>query len=198
EAVHCRARKRRQVDPCYRGLTQNPSIRLLERDRLDGERTSMRENLLERLVEGQQFRPHGLCVAPLVFGGAVVVDVVVSVVVVVACAFGSYASAYWPRVNGFHTGHDDGSGNCAGSVDASAGSMNRRQISAGKLPPTTAMPWTLSIGISARVYPTQTVVASSGVYPANHASACSSFVPVFPPAGRPNAPRGPRPDWPVP
>ena len=41
--------------------------------------------------------------------------------------------------------------------------MKRRQISAGKLPPETAIPWTLSIGISPRVYPIQTAVASSGV-----------------------------------
>jgi hypothetical protein len=51
------------------------------------------------------------------------------------------------------------------------------------------------MGISPRVYPTQTVVASSGVYPANQASACSSFVPVFPAAGRPKAARVPVPDW---
>ena len=41
--------------------------------------------------------------------------------------------------------------------------MKSRHISAGKLPPVTAIPCTLSIGISALVYPIQTAVASSGV-----------------------------------
>ena len=66
-------------------------------------------------------------------------------------AFGSYESAKSPRVNGVHSGHTRGSGNTSGSVPSSAGSMKRRQISAGKLPPVTAMPWTLSSGISALV-----------------------------------------------
>ena len=41
--------------------------------------------------------------------------------------------------------------------------MKSLQISAGNVPPATAIPWTLSIGISPFVYPTQTVVARFGV-----------------------------------
>ena len=41
--------------------------------------------------------------------------------------------------------------------------MNRRQISAGNEPPETEIPWTFRIGISPRVYPIHTAVASPGV-----------------------------------
>jgi hypothetical protein len=44
-----------------------------------------------------------------------------------------------------------GSGKSTTGVPSSAGDMNRRQISAGKLPPDTEMPCTASIGISPRV-----------------------------------------------
>jgi len=64
----------------------------------------------------------------------------VSVDVVVLVEPGAYVSAYRPRVNGFHVGQTDGSGNSATSDPLRAGSMKSRQISAGKLPPLTAIP----------------------------------------------------------
>ena len=63
--------------------------------------------------------------------------------------------------------------------------MKRRQMSAGNVPPATAIPCTFSIGICACGYPTQTIVWSCGVNPQNHASAWLSVVPVLPAAGRP-------------
>ena len=57
---------------------------------------------------------------------------------------------------------------------------------AGIVPPKTGhTPSTHSIGISPCGYPIQTHVASSGVYPQNHASTYSCAVPVLPAAGRP-------------
>ena len=79
------------------------------------------------------------------------VDTVSVVLVVVVPTCGAYVRAYFPRVNGFQTGQTFGSGKSATSVPSSAGCMKSRQISAGKLPPVTAIPWTLNIGISPRV-----------------------------------------------
>jgi len=53
-----------------------------------------------------------------------------------------------PRWKGFQVGRSFGSDQSCGDSEPSAGSMNLRQISAGKVPPATAIPWTLVIGIS--------------------------------------------------
>src|SRR5262245_27550199 len=81
---------------------------------------------------------------------SVVSVVVVSVVVasVVAGWYGSYDSVLGPRSHGCHCGSSAGSVQSRGGIFQSARSMNRCQISAGKLPPKTAMPCTLSMGIS--------------------------------------------------
>jgi hypothetical protein len=53
-------------------------------------------------------------------------------------------------VNGFQTGSSFGSGQASAREEPSALSMKSLQIVAGKVPPATAIPWTLSIGSSAR------------------------------------------------
>src|SRR5258707_1042090 len=57
---------------------------------------------------------------------------------------GTYWSAYWPRSNGFQTGYSRGGEKSRDFECASAFSMKRRQISAGKVPPATEMPCTFS------------------------------------------------------
>src|SRR2546423_14826066 len=94
------------------------------------------------------------------------VVVVVFVEVVRAGAGGSGGAdwiAYWPRVNGLHTGSCFGSGKSYSRDEPSALSMKSFQIVAGKVPPATAIPCTLVIGISARGEPTHTVVSRFGV-----------------------------------
>ena len=49
--------------------------------------------------------------------------------------------------------------------------MNARQMEAGREPPVTAIPCTFVMGTRPRGYPIHTQVATSVVYPQNHASA---------------------------
>jgi hypothetical protein len=62
---------------------------------------------------------------------------------------GAYWIAYRPRVNGFQTGYSFGSVHSCGGEYLRARAMKRCQISAGNVPPATAIPCTFSIGISA-------------------------------------------------
>ena len=84
EPVHRRARKGREIDPREGSLAEHPSVRVHQRHRLRGERPGVGQDLLERLLDGQQLRLHGLLGALSVVGGRGVVcsvDVVVVVVV---------------------------------------------------------------------------------------------------------------------
>ena len=78
-------------------------------------------------------------------------------------ATGTAFSANCAPTNGFHFGSTRGSTKSFGRVEPIALSMNRCQIEAGKEPPVTLIPWTETIGISARGYPTQTVASRLGV-----------------------------------
>ena len=101
-------------------------------------------------------------------GGGLVEVFVVSVVSVVSVSVevagvGSYFSAKGPRCHGSYSTGSLGGGKSRTGAVARTGSMYSLQISAGNEPPETAIPWTLDIGISPRVYPIQTAVASCGV-----------------------------------
>ena len=77
--------------------------------------------------------------------------------------------------------------------------MKSCQISAGNVPPATAMPWTLVMNCGvvpfALGYPTHTAVEYLGVYPTNQASPKSLVVPVLPAAGTPMLAATPVPAW---
>lgn len=72
---------------------------------------------------------------------------VVAVSVLLDSVDGTLNSAYWPCVNGFHTGSSRGSAQSSAGATPSARSMKSFQIVAGNVPPATEMPWTFSIGI---------------------------------------------------
>jgi hypothetical protein len=82
-----------------------------------------------------------------------------------------YWIAYCPRVNGFQIGDIVAGGKSTGAEEPIALSMNSFQIVAGNVGPETAIPCTLSIGISPPGKPIQTVASRFGVKPQNHASA---------------------------
>jgi hypothetical protein len=82
EPVHRRAGEGREIDPRACRLPEHSSVRLFERHRLGGERRRVGEDLLERLLDGQQLRLHRLLGARSVGGGEAVVSSVDVVVVV--------------------------------------------------------------------------------------------------------------------